>query len=234
MRLLAAFPKIRPALPPAHQSHYVEHYRANRDGESGLQRIVRGMEAWMHRRVAAGGSRGDVLEIGAGTLNHRRYHPDAAAYDAIEPFTELWQGRPELARIRRVYADINEIPVATQYQDIVSIAVLEHLTALPAVLARSGRLLAEGGVFRAAFPSEGGLLWGLAWRCTTGLVYRFRRGLDYGELMRHEHVNDAAEILALLRYYFEQVTVTRFPLPFSHLSFYTAAEARRPRLDRCA
>jgi SAM-dependent methyltransferase len=232
-RLLAAYPKTRPELPAPHRAHYVDHYRANRAGESGLQRIVRGLESWMHRQVAAGGCQGDVLEIGAGNLNHLRYHPRAAHYDVIEPFAELWRDSPERARVRCFYGDISEIPDGVRYHSILSVAVLEHLTSLPAVLARSGRMLGEDGVFRAAVPSEGGFLWGLSWRCTTGLAYRFRRGLNYGELMRHEHVNNAAEILALLNYYFARVRVTRFPLPFRHLSFYTAVEARAPRLDRC-
>ena len=51
--------------------------------------------------------------------------------------------------------------------------------------------------------------------------------------MRHEHVNTAGEILALIEYFYEDREVRRFPLPFTHLSFYTAVIARRPRIDRC-
>jgi hypothetical protein len=85
----------------------------------------------------------------------------------------------------------------------------------------------SGQVFRARAA------WGLAWRLTTGIEYRLRRGLDYGAIMRHEHLNTAGEILALLNHFFEQVEVLRFPSSFEHLSFYTTAIARRPRLDRC-
>jgi hypothetical protein len=125
------------------------------------------------------------------------------------------------------------VPQRRTYDAILSIAVLEHLTDLPFMLARSGLLLCEGGTFRAGFPSEGGLLWGLAWRLTTGIEYRFRRGLDYGVIMRHEHLNTASEILALLGYFYEQVEIARFPLPLAHLSFYTTAIACRPHIDRC-
>jgi hypothetical protein len=53
-------------------------------------------------------------------------------------------------------------------------------------------------------------------------------------VMRHEHVNDAAEIVAIVRHFFEDVRVRWFPLPALHLAFYGYVEARRPRLDRCA
>jgi hypothetical protein len=77
------------------------------------------------------------------------------------------------------------------------------------------------------------MLWGLAWRSTTGVEYFLKRGLAYSAIMRHEHVNTAKEIIALLGYFYERLEVSRFPLPFAHLSFYTAVIASHPRLDRC-
>jgi hypothetical protein len=231
--LLATYPRSRPGLPEAHRQSYLEHYRANRSGERGLSRVVMKLEAWMHRRVAEGAGGGSLLEIGAGSLNHVAHHSGVRVYDAVEPFRELWEDSPQRARVRRIYADLAEAPETDRYDCIVSIAVLEHLTALPSILARSGLLLSEGGSFRAGFPSEGGLAWGLAWRLTTGLAYRLKRGLDYGALMRHEHVNTAREILTLLGYFYERVEVSRFPLPVANLSFYTVAICREPRLERC-
>jgi SAM-dependent methyltransferase len=154
-------------------------------------------------------------------------------YDAVEPFKELWADSPERRLVRRIYDDLAAVPEQNRYDAILSVAVLEHLTDLPAVVARAAMLLREGGSFRAGFPSEGGLLWGLAWRLTTGVEYRLKRGLDYGAIMRHEHVNTAREITSVLEYFFENVELARFPLPFAQLSFYTAATARNPRLTRC-
>jgi hypothetical protein len=231
--LLASYPRSRPELPPAHRQSYLEHYRANRSGDRGLSRVVMKLEAWMHRRVAEGISGGSLLEIGAGNLNHVPYHSDVRIYDAVEPFRELWEDSPYRERVRHIYSDLAEAPETNRYDCIVSIAVLEHLTSLPSILARSGLLLAENGSFRAGFPSEGGLAWGLAWRLTTGLEYRLKRGLDYGALMRHEHVNTAREILTLLGYFYERVAVSRFPLPMAGLSFYTVAIAQGPRMERC-
>jgi SAM-dependent methyltransferase len=231
--LLSTYPRSRPELPPKQQASYVEHYRSNRAGKHGLSRASLKLESWMHRQVAEGVRCGTLLEIGAGNLNHVPYLPASCICDAVEPFRELWEDSPFRSRIRHIYSDLQEIAFGNGYDCIFSVAVLEHLADLPFFLTRAGLLLREGGTFRAGFPSEGGLLWGLAWRLTTGIEYRLKRGLDYGAMMRHEHLNTASEILTLLGYFYEQVEVSRFPLPFDHLSFYTAATARQPRLDRC-
>ncbi len=229
-RLLRTYPRTRPPLSPAHQASYVEHYRANRSGQ-GISSVVMHLEAWMHREVARTTAE-TILEIGAGNLNHVPYHP-GGIYDVVEPFRELWEDSPHRRQVRSIFHDIGEIPEQAVYDLVLSIAVLEHLTDLPSVIARAAMLLREGGRLRAAFPSEGGVLWGLAWRTTTGAAYRLKRGLDYGAIMRHEHVNSAREILQVLEYFFAQVEWTRFPSPWHHLSFYTVASAAMPRLDRC-
>jgi hypothetical protein len=65
---------------------------------------------------------------------------------------------------------------------------------------------------------------------TTGLEFRLRHNLDYGLLMRHEHVNTAAEIETLVGMLFEEVEIASFGLG-RQLSLYRAMVARRPRLD---
>lgn len=231
--LLRSYPRVRPELPKKHRESYIEHYRANRGGESRLGRIVLHLESWMHRRVAENLQAERILEIGAGTLNHVHYHPHARIYDAVEPFRELWEDSPVRQQVNHIFGDLARIPEDERYDAIVSVAVLEHLTDLPLILARSGLLLDENGSFRAGFPSEGGFLWGLAWRATTGMKYRWDRGLDYGSIMRHEHVNTADEVVALLSYFYERIALDRFPAPWHHLSFYTVALAGSPRIDRC-
>ena len=198
-----------------------------------MSRTVAKLESWMHRRVSEGITAGNLLEIGAGNLNHVPYLPGSCTVDAVEPFRGLWEDSPYRSRVRQFYSDLQEVPQSASYDCIFSVAVLEHLTDLPLILARAGLLIRAGGTFRAGFPSEGGLLWGLAWRFTTGIEYRLRRGLNYGEIMRHEHLNTAGEILRLLDHFYEHVDVARFPWPLDHLSFYTAAIARAPRLERC-
>ena len=129
--------------------------------------------------------------------------------------------------MRNVFADIQEAPETARYARITSVAVLEHIEDLPATLARSALLLDEDGVFLAAIPSEGGLLWRLGWSLTTGLEFRLRRGLDYGVLMRHEHVNSAREIEDLVGGLFGEVKIRSLGIGVQ-FSFYRFIEARKP------
>ena len=231
-RLLSRFPKRRPELPPAYQGIYATTYKENRSGETTAASFAQRMERWLHRWVAADVADGRAratLELGAGTLNQLPFEPATAPYDIVEPIRAFYEGSPHRGRIRDVFGDITDAPVGRRYERIISIATLEHITQLPFVLARSSRLLAPNGVFRAAIPAEGGLLWRLGWTFTTGLEFRLRHGLDYGVMMRHEHVNTAAEIEALVKMAFGKVSVRSFGVG-RQLSLYRFIEARAPRL----
>ena len=231
-RLMASYPRERPPLPPAHRRIYEQEYKLNRNGERPIEALAGKLEAWMHRQ-AARHHRVPVLELGAGTLNHLAFEPGVQPYDIVEPFQGLYQGRPWLQCVRDVFPSQDSIPDDRRYRRIISIAVLEHMSDLPRELAHSGLLLENGGLFQAGIPSEGGLLWWLAWRPTTGVAYYLRNRLGYGVHMRHEHLSRAPEILALVGYFFDELRVRRFPLPHHHLSFYVYIEARGPRRDRC-
>jgi hypothetical protein len=230
--VLAAFPKTRPTLPPRLQAIYLRQYLENRGGETPASSLSQRLERWLHLQVARDVQSGPpraTLEIGAGTLNQLPFEPAAAPYDVVEPFADLYRQSRQLDRVRDVFADIAEAPDDRRYDRITSVASLEHICDLPAVLSRAALLLAPQGALRAAIPSEGGLLWKLGWMLTTGLEFRLRHGLDYGLLMRHEHVNTAAEIETLVRMLFEEVEIKSFGLG-RQLSLYRAIVARRPRL----
>jgi hypothetical protein len=128
-----------------------------------------------------------------------------------------------LAKLQQAFSMIGSFPL--RFWNI--------LTDLPRRVAQSGLLLRPGGFFAAGIPTEGGFLWGLGWRMTTGVAYRLRTGLDAGVIMRHEHVNNAQEILAIIEYFFEEVTIEHFPLPTFHWSFYTSIKASQPHIEWC-
>lgn len=234
--VLARFPKVRPALPPRFEEIYAAQYKENRTGDSTAASLSQRLERWMHRQVAAdvvATAAGPTLELGAGTLNQLPFEPRSTPYDIVEPFSALYVDSPHRGRVRDVFADIAEVPADRRYARITSVAALEHIGDLPLVMARAAQMLSPRGQFRAAIPSEGGLLWKLGWMCTTGLEFRLRHGLDYGVLMRHEHVNTAAEIEALAGALFETVEVRAFGVG-RQLSLYRFLAARNPRLDVAA
>ena len=235
-QLLSRFPKVRPTLPPAYQRIYDEHYIRNRTGGSPATFAARMMEAWMHRKVAEDTrylqTPYRTLEIGSGNLNHIPYEPRSKPYDVVEPFETLAASSPENGNVSRVYRDIGEIH-ETRYNRILSIAAFEHMADLPTIVATCGQLLLPGGQLRVAIPSEGTLLWGLGWRMTTGIEFRLRHHLDYGVLMRHEHLNDASEIAAILGVFFETVKCEVLGVNRA-LSFYQFFRCSSPRTGKCS
>jgi len=197
-----------------------------------MSRLSQFVESWMHIQVSGFKHGSSILELGAGTLNHLPYERDGE-YDIVEPFEALLEGNPLRAKVRQIYRDIADVPASQKYDRIISVAALEHFENLPHALATCGLLLNTGGRLQSGIPSEGGILWGLAWRITTGLAYRLRTGMSYGNLMRHEHLSTAPEIISLIRYFFTDVRIRRFPFGSHHLSLYAYIQASTPRLDRC-
>jgi hypothetical protein len=205
--VLENFPKQRPALPPEFEAIYTDHYKENREGGSAASGLAQKLESWMHRKASAdSGPDKRTLEIGAGTLNHLPYEPKVRNYEIVEPFNYLFATSPLLNRVTEIYTDISEIPPDKQYDRIISIATFEHICDLPAVVSRCGRHLAEEGCLRIAIPSEGTILWKLGYKLTTGLEFKRKYGLEYETQMRHEHVNTAAEIEEVLRYFFKDTS----------------------------
>ena len=230
--VLKSYPRERPPLTPAHEAVFKREYKLNRQGEKVVESLSQKVEEWMHRKVAQS-QKGPILELGAGTLNHLKFEDTSAGYDVVEPFEELYIDSPEYSKIRSFYSSQADIPETNKYKRIISVAVLEHMIDLPYEIALSGLKLEEGGIYQAGIPSEGGFLWWLGWRCTTGISYYLRNKLDYGVVMRHEHVSSAKEILILINYFFEDVKLTRFPFPHHHGSLYVFVEATSPRIDVC-
>jgi hypothetical protein len=228
LKTLASFPKQRRPLPAKFEAIYSEHCHVNRNGSSAASGLSQKMESWMHRKVAADvkdGKPKSTLEIGAGTLNHLVYEPASAPYDVVEPTRSRYLSSAALHRVRKIYEDVSEVPAANYYDRIISIAAFEHICNLPEVIARCALLLSGDGQLRVAIPSEGTPLWRLGWQITTGLEFRLKYNLDYGVMMDHEHVNTAAEIENILRYFFGRVECAVFGInqSFSFYQFYACA-----------
>jgi hypothetical protein len=229
----SVYPKKRPILPKPYQDIYEQEYKINRGGGSVITKASMWLEEWMHRKIARSQS-SKTLEIGAGTLNHLTFEDPSKYYDIIEPFSALYKDNAaELAKIHNVFSSIDEIPIDRLYDRVISIAVLEHLEDLPLIIAKAALHLNSNGTFEAAYPSEGGVMWGLAWRFSTGIGFRLRWGLSYKPFRRFEHVNSGIEILSILQYFFKNNSTLRFPTPLHHLSFYSCTKSSAPYRERC-
>lgn len=230
---LAKFPKKRCALTPEYAEIYEDEYKINRGKEVFATKLSASLEGWMHRKIAKRqGTK--TLEIGAGTLNHLRFEPKTHIYDIVEPFNVLFHDKNlELRKVGSVYADISDIPKDELYERIISIAVFEHLEDLPFIVAMAALHLSTGGILQTAYPSEGGALWGMAWRLSTGISFRLRRGLSYKPFRVFEHVNSGIEILDVINYFFKKTKTERYPTRFHNLSLYTYTLAEDPVIERC-
>jgi len=233
-KILSSFPKTRPPISDKLRNIYADHYKKNRNGGSFGSFLAQKLESWMHKKVSEATplkklQAYNTLEIGAGTLNQLPYEVNNESYDCIEPMNFLYKDSSRLSCVRNIYHSISEIDPKIKYDRIISIAVLEHLDNLPQILEESIKHMADGSIFACGIPSEGGFLWGVAWRLSTGLEFRIRTGLSYSELMRHEHLNTSLEIESLLMYYFRDVKIKRLGLG-RHFSLYSYIECKNPKV----
>jgi|SaaInlStandDraft_2_1057019.scaffolds.fasta_scaffold89746_1 SAM-dependent methyltransferase len=226
-----SFPKTRPFLDPKIKQIYDSQYLENREGKSPMSNIAQKLESWMHIQTSkAILKKSRLLEIGAGTLNHLNYQQNYALYDVVEPYKRLIESSGKKEMINKIYEDIFE--VTNEYDCIFSIATLEHLTDLPRVVSKAATLLSKDGTFLAAIPSEGGFLWGTSWRVSTGVEFYIKHRLNYGNLMRYEHLNNYSEIESFLRLIFKKVDKKYLGIG-GHLSLYQFFECSQPKLNEC-
>ena len=220
------FPKKRPRLTEQYMSIYERHYKDNREGKGFFNFLSSYMESWAHKVISNKQIHNEeILEIGAGTLNHLKYEKNYSVYDIVEPFKNLYQDSIEIKKINNFYESLFEIK-NKKYDRIISIMTFEHLEDLPRITEKCRELLKKNGTLQIAIPCEGELAFKLGWKLTTGLGFRAKYGLDYSKIMSHEHLNSLNEILIVLSHYFKIKKFLRSPfiLPLKNLSFYCVIE----------
>jgi len=223
--LLKKFPKKRITLSDEYLKVYTEHYIANRGGVGFVNYIVQKMESWMHKK-ASNKTAYDILELGAGNLNHVKYEKSFSNYDIIEPFKDLYQNSTDLKKIRNIFSSTSE--VNNKYDKIVSIATLEHLINLPEEIMLCRNLLKPNGIFQIGIPCEGEFAFRFGSYLTSGIAFKLKFNLDYRRIMDHEHVNSLDEMITILKHNFKIVNFCRSPfiLPIKNLSFYAFVECK--------
>lgn len=216
--------KIRPQLPVPYQKIYKKFYIEYALSATKARKLAKLAESWYHKKVSSlNQSRYNaILEVGAGSLNHIEYESNFLTYDIVEPKNFLIQSarKENLTQVDKIYSCLDQVPVDTKYDKIISIACLEHILDLQVHLVTIKKLLKKSGFFIVAIPAEGEFLWSLGWRLTTGLAFLIKYRLNYGVIMRFEHVNKAQEILAMLGDVFKIDEIHSYPFNRKHLRLY--------------
>ena len=223
--ILSRYPKQRIILNEKYQKIYKEHYISNREGRGIFNLLSQKMESWMHKKVSKIEAK-NILELGAGNLNHIKYESNFLNYDIVEPFKDLYENNTDKNLLRNVFSSLSE--VNNKYDKIASIATLEHLTDLPKEIILCKKLLEKDGVLQVAIPCEGEFAFKLGWLITTGISFKLKYNLEYSKLIEYEHVNSIDEIFTILKHNFKIIKFERSPfiLPFKNFSFYAYIECK--------
>ena len=192
-------------LPPKYEQIYEEFYLDYSNANNLFRKLSLLVERWYHLQAYKSQPKANsILEIGAGNLNHVKFEKSFKFYDVVEPKQFLLDSAEDKYKflIRDRYKDISEIPKNKSYDKIIAIAVVEHIKDLSFLLNEVSKRLNLDGRFIIEIPAEGEFLWWLGWRLTTGIGFWLKYKLNYGIIMKYEHVNNVEKIFKEIRKYF--------------------------------
>ena len=188
-------------LPYKYLRIYNEFYLDYSRNNNIFRKLASFLEGWFHLYTyKTYRNPQSILEIGAGNLNHIKYEKNFKYYDVIEPKEFLINASDPFFKdkITNIYSDIRELPENKIYEKIIAIGVLEHIEELDYMLEKISHKLTPQGKFLVTIPAEGEFLWWIGWRLTTGISFWLKHKLDYGVIMRYEHLNTASKVIRLL------------------------------------
>ena len=173
-----------------------------------------------HRISEAPFDKGDffssVLEVGAGTGRHLQYVKHRfdryVMTDISENLLKLARDRyHDCSGLQFEVADATKLPYPdASFDRLISIYNLEHLPNPHSVLKEWRRVIKPGGTLSIAIPLDGGVAWRLGRFLTTRRTFA-REGLDLDYIIAREHINPSYNLIALIRYYFEQRKEVWYP-----------------------
>lgn len=174
-----------------------------------------------------------TLELGAGIGAHLAFEPlDRQDYHCIE-LREIMAAeiRRRFPSVRTTIGDCQKrIPYDDAFFDrVVVIHVLEHLPNLPAAISEVHRVMKPNGIFSAVLPCDPGLAYELARKISAERIFRARYHMPYHWFARREHINSPAEIMHVIRRYFDIYDTRYFPLaiPVVNLNLCIGVTARK-------
>lgn len=177
-----------------------------------------------------------VIEVGAGTcqhLQHVRHGFDRyVATDLDEAMLRIGRARlPENTRatveLSVQNAGVLGYPDAS-FDRLIATHVLEHLPDPADVLREWHRVVRPGGILSIVLPCDPGMMWRFG-RHLGPRRTATRAGLAYDYFMAREHINSIFNLVTLIRYYFESVDESWYPLrvPFADANLFYVCHIRR-------
>lgn len=165
-----------------------------------------------------------TLEVGAGLGEHYQWENLANQDYSMLEYREEWckKLKVKYPESQIIHGDIQkELSFSAGHFDrVIAIHVLEHLPDLPRALTEIYRLLKPGGHFDIVIPCEGGLAYEFARKISSERLFKKHFGMEYGPIIRAEHVNRYPEIIHELSLYpWIQEKISYFPL---HVPLWTA------------
>jgi ubiquinone/menaquinone biosynthesis C-methylase UbiE len=203
--------------------------------ETGLAgRMLGRSHAWAERPFGSADHFPEVLEVGAGSgvhLAHVRHRFDRYWLTDVNP-----QFLEQAAKARAGGA--GEVVVRQEnarklsfadaaFDRVIAAHVLEHLTEPHVVLREWVRVIKPGGLLTLVLPCDPGFAWRMGRRF--GARGKFiRAGIDYDYWMAREHVNPVNNLIAFVRYFFDDRDEGWFPfrVPSLDLNLFYIVHAR--------
>jgi len=173
-----------------------------------------------------------VLEVGAGTGMHLRYvrhrFDEYLMTDLNPPMLAKIRVDAHAGRVTTAQADAT----ALQYPDrsfdrLIATHVLEHMPSPHLALREWARVLKPGGMLSLVLPCDPGMAWRIG-RAVGSRGKFVRAGIDYDYWMAREHVNAINNLVAFVRYYFQDLHEQWMPLrvPSMDLNLFYIAHIR--------
>ncbi len=209
---------------------YADCYEAVQ-GEGSSGRAVAVAHRQMERGVAD--EYGRVLEVGAGSGQHRKYVKHA--YDVYVESDLRTETRTEEAigdrTLIREQADATKLTHAdASFDRLVATCLLMHLPEPEQALAEWRRVVRPGGLLTVYVPCEPGVLVRLTRRFTTARKVRKLGFHQYPLVLAREHRNHAQALDVQLRHVFRDDDLRAeywpFRIPSWNLNFFTVYQVR--------
>jgi ubiquinone/menaquinone biosynthesis C-methylase UbiE len=170
---------------------------------------------WCERRFSEKDTFARTLEVGAGTGVHLRYvrhRFDEYVMTDLNPPMLAQAAKRASGNVVVEAQDASKLTYNDEVFDrVIATHILEHLPEPHRVLREWVRVLKPGGILSIVLPCDPGFAWRFGRRLGPRKTFT-EAGIDYDYWMAREHINPINNLVAFLRFYFEDKKEQWLPL----------------------